>query len=312
MEKIKTIHNCTCKGEYKVKGKTYKGCVFGSNTDPKCPVKQRKSALAKECDDLDKTLWCEVDEENCGYYDDSGSGKRWDHCDFPLEATMDDAESISAPMLLNGAKYIFGTVLFLLVFAIILPWWFAQRGWIELIEVWVTNLDLMATVLAFRGGILGTGMFSYLYRMTDQGPIAYYSQLMVNYFALLGVTLVVAHRVYRTKSIPHGWSVAMVMLLVTYLVPNTIIRSWMEKTFNYFAEHVDDGSKLHGDPHRKATAAAIGVGGALAVGFIYLEKFILEHQIRNIEKLASWILKPLKLETIRVEFEPISKKKKRR
>jgi len=310
MTNIKTVHNCTCKDEYKVKGKTFKGCVFGSNTDPKCPVEQRKSALAKECDDDDKTLWCEVKEKNCGYYDDSGSGSRWDHCDYPLEATLDDAESISAPMLLNGVKYIIGTIIFLAVFGILLPMWFAKRGWIELIEVWVTNLDLMATVLSFRGGLFGTGLFSYLYRLTDQGPISYYSQLMVNYFALLGVTLVVAHRVYRTKSIPHGWSVAMVMLMVTYLVPNTIIRSWMEKTFNYFAEHVDDGAKLHGDPHKKATAAAIGVGGALAVFFIYLEKFILEHQIRNLEKFATWVLKPLKLEKIRVEFEKPHKKRR--
>jgi hypothetical protein len=315
---IKTIHNCTCLPTTNVQGKSFKGCVFGSNTDTQCPPSENPKDLNEVCDDTVRTQWCKIKEKDCGYYnDDNGSQgtdrPRWDFCEYPMKFAQDDKKSTSTPLILDKLYYALGVVIFLFVFGGIIPYIFMKLGWIELIEVWVTNLDLLATALSFRDGLFGTGLFAYLYRLTDQGEVSYWSTLAVNYVALLGVCLVVAHRVYRTKSISHGWAIATIMLLVTYLIPNEIIREYVEKTYHIIQKYLgkdkaksSGGAILH---QRFETAIPIIVGLLIATGFLLLEKFIIRVQLHHIERFAEYILKPMNLKNIRVEFETCVKER---
>ena len=137
--------------------------------------------------------------------------------------------------------------------------------------------------------------------MTAQGSVAYWSTMLVNYAALLGVCMVVAHRVYQTKSITHGWCVAMIMLPITYLMPNHAIKKVIEsvswKLENYLLQkHV----KFTYFINRLLTIIPIIVGLILALGFIMIEKLILKTQIKRLKRFADVILKPLKLKTIKI------------
>ena len=57
---IKTIHNCTCLPTTTAQGKSFKGCIFGSNTDAKCPPTEDPSDLNKACDDTVRTQFCKI------------------------------------------------------------------------------------------------------------------------------------------------------------------------------------------------------------------------------------------------------------
>ena len=128
------------------------------------------------------------EEKECCYYNDEGGDgaqgtdrPRWDFCEFDLAYVEDDKKSTSTPVILDKTYYILGLFVFLLVFGGIIPYIFVKLGWIYMLEVWITNLDLLATALSFRDGLFGTGLFAYLYRLTDQGPVSYWSSLIVNY-----------------------------------------------------------------------------------------------------------------------------------
>ena len=310
---IKTIHNCTCLPTTTAQGKSFKGCIFGSNTDAKCPPTEDPSDLNKACDDTVRTQWCKIKEKDCGYYNDDVNEPRWDFCEFDLPYVHDDKKSTSTPVILDKLYYGLGLFVFLFVFGGIIPYIFVKLGWIDMVEVWVTNLDLLATALSFRDGLFGTGLFAYLYRLTDQGPVSYWSSLIVNYVALLGVSLVVAHRVYRTKSISHGWAIATIMLLVTYLIPNEIIREYVEKTYyaiqKYLGKDKAKSSKGMIPHQRLETSIPIVVGLLVATGFLLLEKFIISSQIHHIERLAERVLKPMNLKNVPVEFETCVKER---
>ena len=64
--------------------------------------------------------------------------------------------------------------------------------------------------------------------------------------------------------------------------------------------------------NRLLTIIPILVGIAVALGFIMIEKFILRTQIDNLDRLAKFILKPLKLETQRVMGEEKYRKKRKK
>ena len=312
---METIHNCTCLPKTFAQGKEYEGCVYGSaqkTINKDCPIAHNRKDLKKTCDSSDRTKWCQIKEKNCGFYDTNNT--RWDYCEYPLDLITKGNTSDDVPLLLNKRHYVLGTMIYLLIFGIFLPYYFMRKGWIELIEVWITNLDLLATCLGFRNGLFNTKLFSYLYRLDNEGgPVAYWSTLVINYAALLGVCMVVAHRVYRTKSITHGWCVAMVMLIVTYLVPNEIIKSVIEKTSLKLEDYfIKKGVKFTERINRLLTIIPILVGIAVALGFIMIEKFILRTQIDNLDRLAKFILKPLKLETQRVMGEEKYRKKRKK
>ena len=103
--------------------------------------------------------------------------------------------------------------------------------------------------------------------------------MIINYVALLGLTFVVARRTYRSKSIAHGWSVAFIMIICTYLLPNDYIAQACEWGFW-------DWSKKH-TQWTQLTRERIGIvlGLLVALFFIYLEKFLIKTAVPSIERV---------------------------
>lgn len=111
-------------------------------------------------------------------------------------------------------KEMLGLVIFILIFGLIIPFFLFKYDKLEILEAYMPNLDLIANTLGYSKGPYGD-LFEDLYNLNK----VQISIIAINYFALLGVTFIIATRTLQSKSIIKGWSRAFIMLLATYLVP---------------------------------------------------------------------------------------------
>lgn len=114
----------------------------------------------------------------------------------------------------------------------IIPVFLYLTGNFVLLEAFLPNVDLIATVLTFASG--DSGIFSHLYTLNPADNFEYWSELMINYIAILGMTYMVAREVHVTKNMLKGWSLAFFMALATYLVPTRWLYRRLQKAYNYF------------------------------------------------------------------------------
>ena len=120
-------------------------------------------------------------------------------------------------------KQISGFLFYIFVFGIVIPYFilrFKKIGWLE---GYLPNLDLIATILGFRGGPVDSNIFRYLYNPVTTTTYGFFSQNVLNYVALLGLTYIVAYYTFTTKSISNGWSRAFIMIIITFLLPSNLL-----------------------------------------------------------------------------------------
>ena len=107
------------------------------------------------------------------------------------------------------------------------------------------NVDMIATLVSYRGGIFKGNLFGNLYDNTPTTYLSHLSKVFINYFALLGLTYVIAKETYINNSISAGWSLGFVMLLTTYLLPNNFIETSMGKINDYFYDKTKNENKSY-------------------------------------------------------------------
>lgn len=130
-------------------------------------------------------------------------------------------------------KQLIGMAIYLLCFGVTIPYLMIKSKNVQWLEGYMPNLDLIATVIGFRGGPLGSDIFKYLYNPDAETVYGYYSQMVFNYIALLGLTYVIAYYTFKTNSINNGWSRAFIMLWLTYLLPSNFIALLSDKLGGY-------------------------------------------------------------------------------
>ena len=128
----------------------------------------------------------------------------------------------------NIPKIVFGFAIFVLIFIIAIPILLLKNKKYNLLETYMPNIDLIATVITWHGGPYK--IWEHLYPPTPLTIYGFSSQTLINYMALLGLTYIVIRETKRTNSIIKGWALAFVMLLMTYLLPSQLISYTMDKT----------------------------------------------------------------------------------
>jgi len=141
-------------------------------------------------------------------------------------------ETIKEKAQINIPKFFIGWIVFLLIFVLIIPLLFFKNKFYSILEAYLPNLDLVATVLTWKSGPYD--IWKHLYPYPVYNYYGYVSQTIINYMALLGLTYIVTRETKKTNSIVKGWSMAFVMLLMTYLLPAQFISMAMDKTSNVF------------------------------------------------------------------------------
>ena len=126
---------------------------------------------------------------------------------------------------------------------------------------------------------LGTGF-------GGQYSTAYWSKIIIQYVSLLGVVVIVGKHIRKTNHLYRGVSFALVMFLITYLVPNDAINSMMNKIYGYALKNMKMG--VHG-----SSWLAGLVGMATAIGFIAMERLLMTTQLHKLDRISEFIIKKI-------------------
>ena len=176
-------------------------------------------------------------------------------------------------------KYVLGLVLYVIVFVAIVPLLMLRNNAPEeLFLAYIPNVDMLATVLGYEGGPFGN-IWRYLYNPSNLTLFGFFSTTMMNYFALLGATFVVAWQTYAHKSWKRGWSAAFIFLLVTYLLPGNIIVILQNRAAAFLKTSWDIGANA---PLLRY-ALVVSFGLLLTVGLILVEAMMIKSSRHHIE-----------------------------
>jgi len=287
-------------------GKLYSGCVYGSLVDSNCPITTDEDIINSndKCSPINKFRRCPV-EKGCGvdpFWKKKASWKKkakengllkdttyWDVCTAPDAGAFGHPRVPSMFYKLSTSaniKAIIGLIIFLGLAAFIIPHLVYTMGHPALVNVWIPNIDLMATVFSFKGGLLNSSLFRFLYSWAPDTSFGFWSHLLIDYVALVGLTLIAAQMVYRRKSISRGMSYAFVMLLFSYFIPNATIEAIMEKIYTSVKVNCK---------HECWVRTQISIfGGFLAVVcFLLLERFLINNYLHRIDNISSFVVNKL-------------------
>ena len=174
--------------------------------------------------------------------------------------------------------YILSLIGYLIVFGIYIPYILIKYDAFFILEGYLPNLDMIATVLGYSEGPFG--IFKYLYNPSTSSLIGIFSSLVINYTALLGVTFTVSYYTLKTKNLFEGWSRAFIMLLATYLVPGYFVA--------YFLYYFGDKIKPYFEVDTLENWIITVMAGLISVFMIVYTEGVM------IEKLSPSIIRFLK------------------
>lgn len=177
-------------------------------------------------------------------------------------------------------KSVFGFILFIVIFVIIIPLLLLKNQMYAILEAYMPNLDIIATVITWHGGPFK--IWDHLYPPSPLTLYGFSSQTLINYMALLGLTYIITRETKRSGSMARGWSMAFIMLLMTYLLPGQFISWIMDKTNTLISRSF----KLN---FIDTESIVVIIGFIIATIIITGEAFILdkfkqklEHMVKNI------------------------------
>ena len=187
--------------------------------------------------------------------------------------------------IVHFKKSIFGFVLFFCIFVLLIPMLLFKNKKYSILGAYMPNLDMVATVITWHGGPFN--IWEHLYPPSPLSLYGFSSQTVINYIALLGLTYIITREVKHTNSIARGWSMAFVMLLMTYLLPGQFI-SWLMDLTYIMVKHFKLGLFYN-------TLIVVLVGFFIAATIIVVEAFILTKFKKNLANIAYHIINIPKL-----------------
>lgn len=186
-------------------------------------------------------------------------------------------------------KTFLGFIIFFIVFVMGVPYLLYKYSYFTILTGYMPNVDLVANILTWNGG--PGNIWTNLYNPHNRPSStleSYICKTLINYIALLGVTFLVAQAAIKMKSIHKGWSISIVTLLMTYLLPSDIISLLMDEISIFLIKC--------SIPMNFNTMITMLSGTILTVCIILLESKIIHKYIGNLDSVAEILLKfPKKL-----------------
>lgn len=180
-------------------------------------------------------------------------------------------------------KQLMGMTFFLLIFVFSIPYLLFKNSHLGILEGYIPNVDMIATVLGFQREpyLHYKSYFKYLFNPNSETLYGFLSQTFINYLALLGLTFFISYYTFINKSISKGWARAFIMLPMTYLIPGNFIAYYMEKVNHY----LDTKSNLKNEYIKDILVYGTGILSVLF--FIFTEKFIIHYLSGYLVKFLS-------------------------
>ena len=189
--------------------------------------------------------------------------------------SLDDKE-------IDFTKHILGILIYIILFVVLVPYLLITYKYWDLLSAYLPNLDLVATILGYHGGPLDSFLWTHLYNPADTTIAGYISSNLINLFALLGVTYIIAHFTFTTRNIYKGWSRAFIMLPLTYFLPSNYIIHYMNSFGKYLNTYMLSSSLIH-------YLLVILLGFILTSGFVVLEAALIHILVPYIVKILNHI-----------------------
>jgi hypothetical protein len=146
--------------------------------------------------------------------------------------------------------------------------------------IFLSNIDLLATVLNYNAGPYYTRMFSFNYS-NNFGIYSYISKLIINFISLISIFYIILY--YHKKKTQHTkFLIAIICLLFTYLIPNKIIVYFMYRLDVYLYDKKQEIKYQTQDSFRFSITnytIIILSGILIAFLFILIENFTVKYFI---------------------------------
>ena len=184
-------------------------------------------------------------------------------------------------------------IIYFTIFAMMVPYFLFKNKKYDFLEAYLPNLDLVANLLSFHGGLFPGNFFVDLYPATALTIPGFLSQSVINYLALLGVTYIIARETHLTKSIAKGWSIGFIMLFMTYLLPSQFISIAMSYVYKQLNHVTDMYYNKHDDTVERFMKylPSLIIGIVLTIGVIMAEKVIIKTLREKLIHTANFLIK---------------------
>lgn len=126
------------------------------------------------------------------------------------------------------ARDIIGFITYLLIALLIIPEILLNIDLKYLLPIYLPNVDMVATMMAWWGGPYN--VWKRLYIDNPEDYVAYTTETIINWLALIGMLYVVVD-IARQEGMYVAWSYGLVMSLCSYLLPSRIIENIMDITY---------------------------------------------------------------------------------
>tara|TARA_B100001123_G_C15181349_1_gene975489 strand:+ start:183 stop:809 length:627 start_codon:yes stop_codon:yes gene_type:complete len=189
---------------------------------------------------------------------------------------------------INIYNQIFGLLLYIIIFVMMIPIILYKYRKYTLLEVYLPNIDLIANLFSFHEGPFN--IWKELYVGSPTSTFALMSQIIINYIALVGLSYLFIRETKITKSIYRGWSLAIIMILITYLLPSQLI-SYIMEIFERFISKFN--SSIFCYQCIKIYTFIIGL--LITICVILFEKFLIFYYRDNVINISKLIIKIPKL-----------------
>ena len=179
---------------------------------------------------------------------------------------------------INIYNQIFGLLLYIIIFVMMIPIILYKYRKYTLLEVYLPNVDLIANLFSFHEGPFN--IWKELYVGSPTSTFSLMSQIIINYIALVGLSYLFIR----------GWSLAIIMILITYLLPSQLI-SYIMEIFERFISKFN--SSLFCNQCIKIYTFIIGL--LITICVILFEKFLIFYYRDNVINISKLIIKIPKL-----------------
>lgn len=173
-------------------------------------------------------------------------------------------------------KAVVGIVLYFVVFIVIFPIILKTFNNEELFLAYLSNVDLLATVLSFKNGPFNSDLFRYLY--IDSRPlIGYFNQNIINYVVLLAVSYTILTTSVKSRNVSDGMAKITIILIATYLFPGRFVSEGMHFVYDKLVNQLNMDSGISWN-------ITFLCGLLISVLFILIEAFAIKTFYKSISK----------------------------
>lgn len=189
----------------------------------------------------------------------------------------------------NMPTYITGFFVYIIIFVLIIPYLMIKNKLpSEFILAYMSNVDILATILGYDGGPTTYNPWRYLYNPSNFTVYGFINTTIINYLALLGVTYVIVTDAHEKGSWEYGWAAAFISLFMTYLAPGNPIVILQNEIETFLSKY--------GITDEDATGRYIMmtiIGLAMATILIICEAMIIRvtrpHITNMIKQVSKWL-----------------------